>query len=1104
MKEKIPTLLGKIKSEFILFKLLVYLIIFNFSPLFSFSFAQNEIHLIVKGTGNHSFLNELFYKDPSNIIINGNEIESKMRWYDFQYELNNVTIKFDSLLNSCEKMFYELTNIIEIDLSKLNTSNTTTMDCMFLECEDLETVIFGNIETSLVNNMDSLFRNCSKLKSLDLSNFDFSLVTNMYGAFSHCESLTSIKLTKFNALNVENMYDLFAHCYKLTSIDLSTFDISRVTNTQGMFYHCEALKYLDLSNFKPSSVTNMKYMFQFCYSLIYINLFSLKIQNSTNITNIFGSTPSILKICNNNPETVNLLQLQGAQIQNFNCSDICFMKNITLDLLQNIYLEYWNPHENKKYRYKYYCYEKCPNTTYVSKNNEYECLDKTQNGIYYFDVNKGIYKECYSNCKKCEDGGNDINNNCTECKANFIFLNETDYKSNCYKKCQYYYYFDEFNNYKCTENKQCPEKYNILIQEKNKCIDECEKDNIFRYEYNNTCIEKCPKYTKELNYKCLNDEILENDKYIEVFQDYIVYTDIPKNVAENKKDYIMEKNNVLYQITTTENQKNNIYSNISTISLGNCETILRKNYDIDKTLPLTILKIDYKIPGLLVPIIGYEVYHPINKTKLDLTSCKDVKLNIPVDIDENKLFLYDTKSEFYNDDCSAYTNENGTDILPNDRKQEFKDKNLSLCENNCEYIGYDFHYKQSSCECVIKNKMDSISEIINNPNKLANDFQNNESDSNFLSSSAETMKCTSTLFSKEGLISNIASYIIFIIILHLSLSILFFIKCGYSLIEEDISEILDSKKEEEEKKNQNLQNTPIKKKSLKKNIQNFPPKKTRQSHSNLKFKKKSGRNSNNMDIFIGFNDKSTKENIIIKVKEKDNGLIVNTTNTLNDYELNTFIFEKAISFDKRSWSEYYLSLLKTKHPLIFSFVSIKDYNNMIIKSCIFSLSFSIYYSINFAFFNYNVIHKLYKEGGKYDVVYFLPKIIISFFVSHIIYIIIKLIFLSERNIMKIKNQASFSEAQHLASKVKITLIIKYIIFFILGIAIQIFFWMLLSSFGAVFKNTQIRVFENTLISIGISFIYPFFINIFPCIIRICSISSKSEILYNFSKFLQIL
>ena len=171
---------------------------------------------------------------------------------------------------------------------------------------------------------------------------------------------------------------------------------------------------------------------------------------------------------------------------------------------------------------------------------------------------------------------------------------------------------------------------------------------------------------------------------------------------------------------------------------------------------------------------------------------------------------------------------------------------------------------------------------------------------------------------------------------------------------------------------------------------------------------------------------------------------------------------------------------------------------------IFSLSFSIYYTINLEFFNLKIIHKLYEEGGKYDIVYFLPKILLAFVISHFICVIIKYIFLSERNIIQIKMQQTFAKANNIASKITRIILLKCIIFFILGVSFLIFFWMLLSSFGAVYKNTQIIVFENTLISFGISLIYPFIINIFPGILRVCSIGCKLKCMYNLSKCFQLL
>ena len=225
----------------------------------------------------------------------------------------------------------------------------------------------------------------------------------------------------------------------------------------------------------------------------------------------------------------------------------------------------------------------------------------------------------------------------------------------------------------------------------------------------------------------------------------------------------------------------------------------------------------------------------------------------------------------------------------------------------------------------------------------------------------------------------------------------------------------------------------------------------------------------------------------------------------NDYELNTFDYKNALINDRRTFCEYYSSLLKRKNFLLFSFCPIKDFNSMIIKSSILCLSFSIYYAINFIFFNDEIIHKLYEEGGKYDIIYFLPKIIISFAISHIITIFIKFIFLSERNIANIKQQLTSSLAYNISLVEKRNLIIKYTIYFISGIIFLVFFWMLLSSFGAVYQNTQIYIFENALLSFTLSFFYTFLFNILPSIFRILSLSSKNnEYIYQFSKFLQLL
>ena len=137
--------------------------------------------------------------------------------------------------------------------------------------------------------------------------------------------------------------------------------------------------------------------------------------------------------------------------------------------------------------------------------------------------------------------------------------------------------------------------------------------------------------------------------------------------------------------------------------------------------------------------------------------------------------------------------------------------------------------------------------------------------------------------------------------------------------------------------------------------------------------------------------------------------------------------------------------------------------------------------------------------------YFLPKISISFDISYFITNILKTIFLSERNIVQVRKQISALGAQNISYKVQKNIIIKYIIFFILGLLFLGVFWVVLSSFGAVYIYTQMFILKNTLISFSITLIFPFFFNFFPCIFRMCSLKSKNcGCLYIISKFLQFI
>ena len=56
------------------------------------------------------------------------------------------------------------------------------------------------------------------------------------------------------------------------------------------------------------------------------------------------------------------------------------------------------------------------------------------------------------------------------------------------------------------------------------------------------------------------------------------------------------------------------------------------------------------------------------------------------------------------------------------------------------------------------------------------------------------MRCTHKLFTKEGLITNIGSYLLIITFIFFMISAIIFYKCGYQIIEDYITTILDLKK----------------------------------------------------------------------------------------------------------------------------------------------------------------------------------------------------------------------------------------------------------------------------------------------------------------------
>ena len=68
-----------------------------------------------------------------------------------------------------------------------------------------------------------------------------------------------------------------------------------------------------------------------------------------------------------------------------------------------------------------------------------------------------------------------------------------------------------------------------------------------------------------------------------------------------------------------------------------------------------------------------------------------------------------------------------------------------------------------------------------------------------------------------------------------------------------------------------------------------------------------------------------------------------------------------------------------------------------------------------------------------------------------------------------KNNNNIEKAKNLTNKLSI----KFILYFIIGFLLLLFFWYYISMFGVIYKNTQMHLLNDTLMSFGLSLLIPF-------------------------------
>ena len=77
--------------------------------------------------------------------------------------------------------------------------------------------------------------------------------------------------------------------------------------------------------------------------------------------------------------------------------------------------------------------------------------------------------------------------------------------------------------------------------------------------------------------------------------------------------------------------------------------------------------------------------------------------------------------------------------------------------------------------------------------------------------------------------------------------------------------------------------------------------------------------------------------------------------------------------------------------------------------------------------------------------------------------------------------------------------------FYINFLFHILFWFYLTCFCGIYNNTQFHLIKDTLISFGLSLLYPFILYLLPGIFRISSLNNKNkEYLFKISKIIQLI
>ena len=772
---------------------------------------------------------------------------------------------------------------------------------------------------------------------------------------------------------------------------------------------------------------------------------------------------------------------------------------------------------------------------------------------YYLE--KNLYQKCYKSCKFCSTRGDEINHKCLQCYENYTYVSDFDNINNCYNKCDFYYYYDKENDnkYQCTLENNCPEKYSKSIEDKKRCIDSCYNDNIYKYEYKNSCYESCPigtilsfnisffcqdieelqKYNskpvifeKVLN---LSDEGISIDNINTITSEYLEnvanYTNfVSKLVSDSYKLYIYKDSSALEETADEAPQ----------IDFGECYEKVKKYYNINENLLVTLINNEEdKVYGKASN--KYTFSNPYTGEVLNTTNiCNEddkiiVKESINAllkNIDGQKeeyinylskqgIDIFNLSNRFYSDLCYYFESPNGKDVPLKDRISSFF-PNITLCDPGCENKGIDFEKMKAKCECVFNNLINN--KIVSNIN------MGTVSDviAILYSLNINVVQCIPDVFNPIYLKKCIGGFIILFCLFIQLICVIKFLSIGLYSIRKYIFSLNESFYLYKLKNNINEPPRKKRSKTTKKSLRKLNINSNSQNSNNKILKNSlfdTVRNLNkktNTVIYNKFNffgpqfqnnEKSEKKEKLdikhIKNTEDHNEHYKKIEEYLNEsFDENDFC--DILDKETRSFGTYFCEKFK-KNQIIINTFCIKDvFKPRTFKIILFIITIELYLVINALFYNEEYLSKIFNSNKPEHFFSFVQRRIKEFFYTSVVSIMISYLIgcfsIEEEKVKRIfirfhKNE---TRMKYELSLILITIKKRFILFIIFSLFLSIVSFFYISCFNIVYPYIRIEWIKSSIFIFIVMEIVNFLLIFFGCCFRYIAIKCNSEKLFKIS------